>query len=462
MEKVMIKSRQIINSVYFGRDIFVLFLSFLISVYLFSDREYIEIEWILFGSLIFLWFLLGYWKNLYHASSVDNSNSRIFKYAQTYIILVGFTFFFFWVFESLAPSKNVLVAFTLCIPVIGIPLNFLLTRFVETIVDSQTKNTLIAGIGDSASNVVRQLQNSQTASYNIKGFIKCKEEKCQVEQNKVVSDLDGINQYLMSNRVDEIVIALPIKTSKKVKRIIEAADYHGVRVKYVPDFQGILGHSYKLCRYGNLDAINVRQVPLDSHMASIAKFTFDKLFSFSALILLMPLFAVIAFLIKLESPGPVFYCPIRIGKGGRPFRLYKFRSMSVCDRVAGGSLSTKLGDERITKLGRILRKYSLDELPQFMNVLLGDMSVVGPRPHRSYLNQQFQASVEKYMVRHYCKPGITGWAQVNGWRGPTETKEQKTQRTEHDLWYIENWSLLLDMKIVYMTLFGKKTHISAF
>ncbi|SIT75433.1 exopolysaccharide biosynthesis polyprenyl glycosylphosphotransferase [Pontibacter indicus] len=462
MEKVMIKSRQIINSVYFGRDIFVLFLSFLISVYLFSDKKYVELEWILFGTLIFLWFLLGYWKNLYNASSVDSSNSRVFKYAQTYIILVGFTFLFFWVFDSLAPSRNVLIAFTLGIPVIGIPLNFLLSRFVETIVDAQTKNTLIAGIGSSANNVVSQLQTNRNSSHSIKGFIKCKEEDCFVEQNKIIGDLDGINQYLMSNRVDEIIVALPIKVPKKVKRLINAADYHGIRVKYVPDFQGVFGQSYKLRRYGSLDAINVRHVPLDNQLASVAKFIFDKIFSSSALILLFPVLALIAVLIKLESSGPVFYCPIRVGKGGRPFRLYKFRSMSVCDSTSGGKLSTKAGDERITRFGRLLRKYSLDELPQFINVMLGDMSVVGPRPHRSYLNHQFQASEDKYMIRHYCKPGITGWAQVNGWRGPTETKEQKSQRTKHDLWYVENWSLLLDFKIIYLTVFGKKTHNSVF
>lgn len=136
--------------------------------------------------------------------------------------------------------------------------------------------------------------------------------------------------------------------------------------------------------------------------------------------------------------------------------------MRVNDAAAGGMLSTQQNDPRITRLGRILRKYSLDELPQFLNVLLGDMSVVGPRPHRSFLNQQFQESVDKYMVRHYFKPGITGWAQVNGWRGPTDTKEQKDQRTRHDLWYVENWSLWLDIRIIYLTIFSRKAHTSAF
>ena len=125
-------------------------------------------------------------------------------------------------------------------------------------------------------------------------------------------------------------------------------------------------------------------------------------------------------------------------------------------------MSTQKNDERITRVGRIIRKYSLDELPQFFNVLMGDMSVVGPRPHRIFLNQVMQKEVDNYMIRHYLKPGITGWAQVNGWRGPTDTEEQKNGRTEHDLWYVENWTPLLDVKIIYLTIFGEKTFKTAF
>lgn len=149
-------------------------------------------------------------------------------------------------------------------------------------------------------------------------------------------------------------------------------------------------------------------------------------------------------------------------KYSKPFKLYKFRSMKENDEALGGKLSTSKNDPRITRLGKILRKYSLDELPQFMNVLQGYMSVVGPRPHRRYLNQELQGCVIRYMIRHYVKPGITGWAQVNGWRGPTDTEEQKRQRTLHDLWYIKNWSFWLDIKIILLTVLGKKTSQGAF
>jgi lipopolysaccharide/colanic/teichoic acid biosynthesis glycosyltransferase len=162
--------------------------------------------------------------------------------------------------------------------------------------------------------------------------------------------------------------------------------------------------------------------------------------------------------VKASSRGPVFYVPARIGLGGKEFGCLKFRSMVVDDSKDHNLKSTVVGDSRITKTGIFLRKYSLDELPQFINVLLGEMSVVGPRPHRAFLNEDMQKKVEGYMLRHYIKPGITGWAQVNGWRGPTETLEQKEQRTNHDLWYIDNWSFWLDIRIVLLTLIGKSGH----
>ncbi|WP_232058362.1 exopolysaccharide biosynthesis polyprenyl glycosylphosphotransferase [Nibribacter ruber] len=336
------------------------------------------------------------------------------------------------------------------------------TAFKNFKLDHQTKYTLIAGIGSTAKSIQKQFYNCHDSSYKIKGFVKCKDEACAVQQENIVSNLAQFKDYLKDNTVDEIVIALPVKTSKKVKRIIETADYYGIRVKYIPDYENLFGKNYKATRVGSLDIVNVRQTPLDETWAFLLKNTFDKLFAFAAIMLLTPVLLVVAALIKLDSPGPLLYCPIRIGKSGKPFKVFKFRSMRENDSAQGGTLSTRENDDRITKIGRILRKYSLDELPQFFNVLLGDMSVVGPRPHRSFLNQQLQQTEDKYMVRHYFKPGITGWAQVNGWRGPTDTKEQKNQRTSHDLWYVENWSLWLDIKIIYMTIFGKSTHKNVF
>ena len=460
---------------YLGGEVLTFSLTFLISIYLYSDNKYPNSNWILLSVFLLLLLLVKNWKKPYQLKVkpvFSLRNYHAFKFLLI-ILVLGYALYPLVPFPAL--GDNLGIAFIIGIPFVGIAISFIIVSFISKINTPEENNTqpkpkskenihytLIAGTGNVAVNVEKHFYDYHDSSAEIKGFISCKKEECKVRKEKVVGKLKDIQTYLKENPVDEIVIALPVKPSKKVRNIIEAADYHGIRVKYIPDYQGLFGKNYKMTRYGEIDVVNVRHIPLDETFSFVVKNSFDKIFATAALLLLSPLFLAIAILIKLESPGPVFYAPYRIGKAGRPFKVYKFRSMHANDAATGGMLSTQKDDPRITRLGRILRKYSLDELPQFLNVLLGDMSVVGPRPHRSFLNQQFQESVDKYMVRHYFKPGITGWAQVNGWRGPTDTKEQKDQRTRHDLWYVENWSLWLDIKIIFLTIFSRKVHTSAY
>ncbi|TPE42504.1 exopolysaccharide biosynthesis polyprenyl glycosylphosphotransferase [Pontibacter mangrovi] len=456
--------RHIEPSYYLGGDLFTLTIAFFISIYFFNDSTFKELDWGLFSGVILLWFLIVHWRNLY-AINLNDLSTRVLHFVKAYAILIAICFLFYTISPVPITNLPTMVAFAIAFPVLGIAVNMLVLNYVNYL-KAQNRNqhfTLVAGIGGTAEAVEKQLLAYSEPGRVVKGFINCRRRRdCLVPQEKIVSDLDHIQDYLKYNQVDEIVIALPAKKTKKIRSIVAAADYYGVRVKYIPDYQDLFGNNYKVIRYGGLDVVNVRQMPLDETFSFFMKNTFDKVFSSAALVFLFPLFVLLAVLIKLDSPGPVFYYPTRIGKGGKPFKVIKFRSMRVNDNPDAGILSTRKDDDRITRLGKVLRKYSLDELPQFVNVLLGDMSVVGPRPHRSFLNQQLQASEDKYMIRHYFKPGITGWAQVNGWRGPTETKEQKSQRTLHDLWYMENWSLWLDLKIIYRTIFGKDTHKSAF
>jgi putative colanic acid biosynthesis UDP-glucose lipid carrier transferase len=333
----------------------------------------------------------------------------------------------------------------------------------EILFMTSPKYVLVAGTGNKAKKIEDEVLTSHYFGYQLKGFINCNsQEDCMIENKKVLASLDDIDQYLQANPIDEIVIALPDHQVKTIQKVLMIADYHGIRVKYVLDYHELFGNHYKITRFGQVDTVNIRALPIDGKMAAFFKNCFDKVFAVLALLFLSPLFLLIAILIRIETPGPVFYSAIRIGKGGKPFKVYKFRSMKENDNSADGICSTKLNDPRITRLGRFLRKYSIDELPQFVNVLLGNMSVVGPRPHRRFLNRQLQENVYHYMLRQYVKPGITGWAQVNGWRGPTDTEEQKRQRTLHDLWYIENWSFWLDIKIIFLTIFSPKVHKAAF
>jgi lipopolysaccharide/colanic/teichoic acid biosynthesis glycosyltransferase len=213
---------------------------------------------------------------------------------------------------------------------------------------------------------------------------------------------------------------------------------------------------------GSVPMLDIRNIPLYHYPNRFWKRAFDIAIAGIAMIGLSPIMALVALAIKLQDGGPILYTPVRLGVNNKPFKLYKFRSMKVNDNAVNGTQSTVLNDERITRLGKFLRKSNLDELPQLYNVLRNEMSIIGPRPHRVFLNRTLQQKVSSYMVRHSIKPGITGWAQVHGWRGPTESKIQYMGRTLHDLWYIEHWSFAIDFYIIFLTAFGKKTRKNAF
>ncbi|MCF8245300.1 MAG: exopolysaccharide biosynthesis polyprenyl glycosylphosphotransferase [Saprospiraceae bacterium] len=279
---------------------------------------------------------------------------------------------------------------------------------------------------------------------------------------KVLGNVEEISSVLSMSFVDEIFINGAGFNKKEIDFISGSANYYGVRVCLIPEGTMQAESKVKPKTIDDLPIFQYHQTPLDTFKNFLLKRAFDILFSIVVLICLFPFFLLIALLIKWDGKGPVFYSPLRKGKDGQLFKCHKFRTMSVCDDPMNGSKSTEKNDSRLTQIGKKLRKYDLDELPQFFNVLKGDMSVVGPRPHRNFLKDNFRMIVNDYMVRHYVKPGISGWAQVNGWRGPTETDEQKQERVKHDLWYIENWSFGLDIKTIFLTVFSKKTRINAF
>lgn len=293
----------------------------------------------------------------------------------------------------------------------------------------------------------------------------CDHKRSQHTDNKqVLGKIKDLPNVLDHKNVDEIFISYTDLQKEQVSQIIEIADFRGIRVSLIPEPAAQDQATLKPTYLEGIPVFQHRQTPLDFFKNAFIKKVFDFLFASAVLILLSPIYLLIALAILIDSKfkGPIFYTPERKGEKGKVFKCYKFRSMSECDSAANGTKSTIKDDPRITRVGKYLRKYDLDELPQFLNVLLGDMSIVGPRPHRVNLQKDFRKIVNDYMVRHVVKPGITGWAQVNGWRGPTVTNEQKKERIKHDLWYIENWSFLLDIKIVFLTVFSKKTRKNAF
>ncbi len=292
--------------------------------------------------------------------------------------------------------------------------------------------------------------------YNIIGSLQHESPEAADEEDvKVIGSIGELKHVLSTYEIDEIFIDMSDLSRNEVSDSIAIADDFGVRVKLIPDNPLYMSRNYKAATVGELAVFKLRQNPLDNFNTTIVKRIFDFCFALVTLIVFSPVYLIIALLIYMESGGPVFYTPLRKGEGGKTFKCYKFRTMSTCDNPMNGTKSTTVNDPRITKVGRILRKNDLDELPQFINVLKGEMSVIGPRPHRIHLQNSLRKSVSNYMVRSYVKPGITGWAQVNGWRGPTITDQEKNERINHDLWYIENWSFWLDIKIIFLTLFGR-------
>lgn len=246
--------------------------------------------------------------------------------------------------------------------------------------------------------------------------------------------------------VDQVWIALPLSASERVKSLLANLDQSSVTIQFVPDFFGFKLLNQSVEQVAGIPVVNLSSTSIAGADRFLKEFE-DRVLAITFLILASPLMAAIALGVKLSSPGPVFYRQTRVTWGGQPFEMLKFRSMPVDAERNTGPVWAEPGESRATRFGAFLRKTSLDELPQFINVLKGEMSIVGPRPERPHFIEEFKEEVPTYMRKHLVKGGITGWAQVNGWRGQTSIK----RRIEHDLYYIENWSLWLDIKIMVLT-----------
>ncbi|KPZ72577.1 UDP-glucose:undecaprenyl-phosphate glucose-1-phosphate transferase [Shewanella sp. P1-14-1] len=269
--------------------------------------------------------------------------------------------------------------------------------------------------------------------------------------NLLEGNIDKAIDLAKAGRIQKLYICLPMVAEKRIAEIIKKTGDTTVDVFIIPDFMLKNLMQARIGSVGSIDTISVFESPLNG-MKHFYKRTFDIIFSAVAITALSPLLIAISIAIMLNSKGAVIFKQDRYGLDGRKIKVWKFRSMTVVENASVVTQATK-GDARITSVGRFLRRTSLDELPQFFNVLFGDMSVVGPRPHAVAHNEEYRSLVSYYMLRHKVVPGITGWAQINGWRGETDTLDKMEKRVEFDLAYIRNWSLMWDFKIVFMTIF---------
>ena len=314
------------------------------------------------------------------------------------------------------------------------------------------KTFIIVGANESGEKIRKILAKDLTYGYKFLGFFDEKIDSELVNPNSVLGGFDEISEFVIDKKVDEMYVALHIDNIEIINKLIVICEQNMVRIKFIPDFQLYTKSSkVEVTFYENTPVLMFRTEPLEFAVNRLAKKVFDVVFSAAVILLIFPwLFPIIMLIIKIESPGPIFFKQERSGRDNRSFMCFKFRSMHV-NGLAHKKQAEK-GDSRITKFGAFIRKTSIDELPQFFNVLLGDMSVVGPRPHMVHLAKEYSDLISNYLVRQYAKPGITGWAQVNGFRGETKELVDMENRVEYDIWYIENWSLALDIKIVIKTI----------
>lgn len=258
-------------------------------------------------------------------------------------------------------------------------------------------------------------------------------------------------EYVLQNDVNEIYCSISSLSDKEILDVISFADNNLITLKFMPDTKNVIFRNFKYEYYNYIPILSLRNIPLDDSLNKLVKRLFDILFSLLVILFVLSwLTPIIALLIKLESKGPIFFSQSRTGINNKQFFCYKFRSMTV--NKESNTIQATKNDKRVTKIGKFIRKTSIDELPQFFNVFLGNMSVVGPRPHMVSHTNKYAKSVDKFMVRHFVKPGITGLAQVSGFRGEIESKADIINRVKYDIFYIENWSLLLDFKIIFLTI----------
>nr|WP_315143097.1 undecaprenyl-phosphate glucose phosphotransferase [uncultured Flavobacterium sp.] len=316
------------------------------------------------------------------------------------------------------------------------------------------KKFIVVGANDAGETIRKTLSKDLTYGYRFLGFFDDEVETASNNALGIKGGIDMVEQLVEANAIDEVYVSLSIDKIDTIHKLIKICENHMVRIKFIPDFQLYTKSSkVDILFYANTPVLMFRTEPLEYTVNRLLKKAFDLVFSLVVMVLIFPwLFPILMIIIKIESPGPIFFKQERTGRDKESFFCWKFRSMYInkqADQLQAGK-----GDQRVTKFGAFMRKTSIDELPQFFNVFWGHMSVVGPRPHMVNHTEQYSTLINNYLVRHYAKPGITGWAQVNGYRGETKELIDMQNRVEHDIWYIENWSILLDIKIVIKTIFN--------
>lgn len=419
-----------------------------ITLLAFFFFEELNLDFFLFETYqVVCWILIAFFVGFYEVyrfTTPVEILSKILK--QSIVFLLVVIAYFPFAKNSLFSGKAVALFMTSSFILI-VFIKYLLFYYLKKyriVTGSNFRNAVIIGYTEEAINLKELFEKRNDYGYRFFGFFSDKKSN-----ENIKGKVSEIKEFVINNKIDEIYCSLNEITNEQLKDLVEFADENNKTIKFIPDTKQIFSKNLKIDYYEMFPVLSLQRTLLHEPITKTFKRIFDIVFSLCVIVfLLLWLVPLLAILIKLESKGPVFFKQGRPGLDEEEFFCFKFRSMQMNHTT---EKEASKNDPRVTKIGRFLRKTSLDELPQFFNVLLGDMSVVGPRPHLWSQNRVYGNRVKKYMVRHYVKPGITGLAQVKGFRGEIETDEDMINRIKLDVFYIENWSFVLDIKIIFQT-----------
>jgi len=402
--------------------------------------------------------VLPVWLLIFQSRNMFRSRRIVFIFDEFFLIgrLVTFGLIFSFgliFFYRLFPYSRLVLVVVWVLSIILITAGrYIVLKFEKTLYNKGRglKDTIIVGNNRSAADISERLTSHKYAGFNIIGFID--ENSAQpagfLPESKRLGTYGDIVSIVQQRNIETVLVAIPSTEHEKLYGLMKACEGENVEFLMVPDFLEVITSSVRVQEIDGIPLLKIKSIPMNI-WNRILKRGFDFAFALATLILVSPLFIILSLLVKFTSKGPVFYKQERLSITGRKFYMIKFRSMVVDAEKGTGAVYVQKGDSRYTSIGEILRKYSLDELPQFINVLKGDMSIVGPRPEREYFINLFKDKIPKYLERHRVKCGITGWAQVNGLRGSDSSIEK---RIEYDIYYIEHWSIIFDLKIIIKTI----------
>lgn len=408
-----------------------------------------------FSALIFIvpgYLVLNHLNNLYTSKRYSSAKRDVINVIKANVIGLILFISFLYIVDQKHFSRGMIFVFC-ALNIIGqsgtrIMIRKLLRSFRRK--GYNIKYVLLVGYSKAAEQYIDRIMQNPQWGYVVRGVLDDHIPRgTQYRGVKVLGSIGNLEYILPENKLDEIAITLSLKDYDMLERIVGLCEKSGVHTKFIPDYNSVIPSKPYTEDLNGLPVINIRHVPLTNTLNSMAKRVVDIVGSVFAIVLFSPVFLIAAVLVGTTSKGPVIFKQERVGLHNKPFQMYKFRTMEVQKPSKEQKCWTTKDDPRVTKVGKVLRRTSIDELPQFFNVFKGDMSLVGPRPERPFFVEKFKEEIPRYMIKHQVRPGITGWAQVNGYRGDTSIRK----RIDCDLYYIENWTMGLDFKIMFLTIF---------